>query len=242
MSTILTCDSQAVAQDLFESSSIQKAALGSKAVSADGRVFRYVKVGATALVPGKLYDGNATVANHQNCAVTAVAAIGATTVTFTLGATAATANQYSGGYLVVNDATGQGYTYLIKSHPAADLSASLTVTLSDALQVALDITSEVSLLLNQYDGLILHEADTETGIPVGVAIYPVTALYYGWIQSRGIISCLADAAPSAVGTAVAASTTTDGCVTAGTGVLCPIGFAPILNVSTEYTPIFLTID
>jgi hypothetical protein len=242
MATILTSDSQLVPQGLTEYSSVQLAPLGSKAVTSDGRIFRYCKVGATALVPGKLYDGNVTVANHQNLAVTAVAAIGATSVTCTLGATAATANQYANGILVVNDETGQGHSYLIKSNPAANLSASIVITLSDPLIVALDTTSEVSLMLNPYQGLTLHIAGTETGIPVGVGVTPVTALYYGWIQTRGMVSCLSDATPATVGAAVAASTTTDGSTTLGTGVLCPIGYAPILQVSTEYTPIFLTID
>lgn len=241
MATILTADMQTAPQELMSESSVQLASLGTKIVTNDGRTFRYTKAGAVALVPGKLYDAPTTVANHQNRAVTAAAAIGATTITFTLGATAATANQYANGVLVVNDATGQGYTYGIKSHPAANSAASLTVTLSDPLLVALDTTSEVSLLLNQYSGVVLHAA-TEVSAPVGVAVYPITATYFGWIQTRGLVSCLSDATPATVGAAVAASATTDGASTLGTGALADIGYAPILQVSTDYTPIFLTID
>jgi hypothetical protein len=229
------------AGDVWENSSTQQHKLGTKAETSDGRIFRYVKVGAAALVPGKVYDCPATVANHTNIAVASAAAIGATTVTVTLGATAATANQYAEGYLVISDATGEGYTYQIKSHPAADASASLTLTLSDSIRVALTTSSEVTLIANPYNGVIIH-ATTKTGIPVGVAVQAVTAAYYGWVQSRGVTSCLSDASVTTLGDSVAASATTAGSNTVGTGVLSPIGNAITAGVSTEYRPIHLTID
>src|SRR3990167_1572884 len=126
-----TQDAATVPSNIRGNSSVQECALGTKIVTSDGRAFRYVKAGATALVPGKLQDGPATVANHTNIAVASAAAAGATTVTVTLGATAATANQYANGVLAVNDVDGEGYTYSIKSHPAADSQASLVLTLDD---------------------------------------------------------------------------------------------------------------
>jgi len=67
----------------------------------------------TTVAEGKLYQNAALVANHQNCDVTAVTAYSANgnvpaKVTITLGATAATANQYRGGYLCVVDGAGEG--------------------------------------------------------------------------------------------------------------------------------------
>lgn len=93
----MTGDLQIVASDLTLNSSIQMHNLGERAVTPDGRSFRYVKAGGTALVPGKLYQAPAEVTNHQNLAPTDAVAIGATSLTVTLGATAATANQYAGG-------------------------------------------------------------------------------------------------------------------------------------------------
>ena len=242
MPTRLTGPAQAIAVDLSSNSSVQQHSLGTKVETPDGRIFRYCKTGATALVPGKLYDGPANVGNHTNIAVASAAAIGATSVTVTLGATAATANQYADGLLVVNDATGEGYTYRIKSNPAADASATLTLTLDDPIAVALVAsTSEVTLLPNQYNGVIIH-ATTETGVPVGVAVKAITATYYGWIQTRGAVGVLCDASISELGSEVAASASTAGSVTVGTGALASIGYMLATGVSTEYNPIFLTID
>jgi len=228
--------------DIFLASATQEMDLGAKFVTSDGSTYRYVKVGATATVAGKLYDGPAEVANHQNIAVV-TGALGATSITVTLGATAATLNQYAGGYVVVNDDAGQGYTYQIKSHPAADASASLVLTLEDdqKIQVVLTTSSQVTLVPNQYNGIIIH-ASTETGMPVGVATDIITAGYYGFIKTRGTVSLLQDASAGDIGGSVAASTTTDGTGTAGTGVLAPIGFYLATGVSTEYNPVFLTLD
>jgi len=238
-----TADAVTSPRNIRSNSSVQECALGTKVVTPDGRAFRYVKAGATALVPGKLQDGPATIGHATNIPVAAASAIGASTVTVTLGATAVVVNQYAGGVLVVNDADGQGHTYTIKSHPAADASASLVVTLDDnePIIVALTTSSEVTLIPNQYKGVIIHAA-TETGIPIGVAVYPITALYFGWIQTRGAVSALADATPAAIGQQVDASTTTDGSVTLGTVGTGGIGYALAQGVSTEYNPIFLNLD
>lgn len=229
--------------DLRSNSSVQECDLGTKVVSKDGRAFRYVKAGGTTLVIGTLLDGPATVSNHTNIAVAATAAAGSTTVTVTLGATAATANQYAGGVLVVNDENGEGYTYTIKSHPAADASASLTLTLDDnePIVTALTTSSEVTLIPNQYNGVVIH-AQSEAGASVGVCTYPITNGRYGWIQTRGPVSVLHDNAPAEIGEGVSASTTTDGCVTELAASLTPIGTALAQGVSTEENPVFLMID
>ena len=73
--------------------------LGVRAVTGDGREFHYVQAGGTALVPGKLQQASAQVANHQNLTPTAATAVGDTSITVTLGGTAATANQYLGGWV-----------------------------------------------------------------------------------------------------------------------------------------------
>src|SRR5437867_4369906 len=133
MSTQLGPSVEVAAQDLFTSSTTQQHVLGSKAFSPDGRTFRYVKVGSgAALVPGNVLQSPAIVANHVNLTPTAVSTAGDTTVTVTLGNTAATANQYSGGYVTIEKGTtGAGQHLMIKSHPAASGLATLTLTLSD---------------------------------------------------------------------------------------------------------------
>src|SRR4249920_1582699 len=98
-------------QNIREISSTQNVKLGVKGETIDGRIYRYAKAGAVNVAAGKINVAAAHVANHVNQVVQAAAAIGDTRVSLTLGATAATANQYKGGLLVINDATGEGIAY-----------------------------------------------------------------------------------------------------------------------------------
>ena len=237
----ITSALQIMPQEIYKESDTQKTDLGALARTPDGRAFRYVKAGGTALVAGKLQQGPDITAYHQNVAVAAAAAIGATQVTVTLGATAATAGQYANGYLIVNDETGEGQTYQIKSNPAADASASLVVTLydEDALVTALTTSSEVCLIPNLYNGVIVNPT-TPTNAPVGVAVYPITASYYGWVQVYGVVSCLNDS-NTTVGLAIAPSQSVAGSVKTGATTLDSIGTALQAGVDTEYRTVFLRI-
>lgn len=232
MATKISGSMQVSPQDVMSESSIQMAELGAVGRTNDGRTFRYVKAGAVALVPGKLQQSSATVANHQNVTVYAAAAIAATTVTATLGATAATLNQYAGGLMIVNDETGQGYSYKIKGNNAVDASGVITITLEDPLIVALDTTSQISLVANPYNGVIVNPT-TPTGVPVGVAVYPITATYYGWIQVRGLCSLLNDS-NTAVGLGLAPSQSVAGAVKTQAATLNCLGYAYQAMVDTEY--------
>lgn len=236
-----TSFTSAVEQDVHVISSIPRAKLGEKTVTADGRVYRYAKAGAVDLAPGKLVVAATAVANHENIAVASAAAVGDTQITVTLGATLATANQYSEGFMVVNDAAGEGIAYKIKSHPAANASASLVVTLEDPIKVALTTSSEVSLMKNLYDGLVISVTD-QADAAVGIPNVTVTASYYFWVQTGGVCSALADEALTA-GVALTTGTGVAGAVEAlDAAGEQEIGVALQAGVDTEYRLIELTLD
>lgn len=237
----LTGTVQNVAADLFSNSANQLHELGAKVVTNDGRAFRYAKAGAADLVAGNLLQAPAIVANHQNMA-TSTQAAGDTTVTVTLGATAATANQYAGGFLTLNAGTGKGYSLRIKSHPAANSGATLVLTLEDPFQVATSSSDTKSCLIaNPYSGVI-QMPTTATSSAVGVATYIISAGQYGWIQVHGPVSVLSDASIAAVGLGLIPSTTTAGCVTVSTATGGNIGYALQAGVSAETRTHFITIE
>jgi len=239
MATILSADTQALGQALLSESSIQMHNLGAKCVADDGRVFRYAKAGET-LVPGTLLQAPVEKTNHQDV-VPAIAAIGATQITVTLGATAATANYYAGGWAIITVTPGQGYQYKIKSHPAADSAATLVLTLEDPLVIALTASSNVDLVPNPFNGVIINPS-TATSCPVGVAVYPITSAYYGWVQTGGVATLLAADGAVVVGTSVVASNATAGAVEAATGAQAVVGVAVTGIAQTEYGAIKLSIE
>lgn len=237
----MTGDLQIVAADLTHNSSIQMHNLGERAVTPDGRSFRYVKVGATATVTGKLYQAPAEVTNHQNLAPTADVAAGDLSFTVTLGATAATANQYAGGWAVVTVTPGVGQMLKIKSHPAANASATLLLTLEDPVGVALTTAaSKIDLVPNPYNGIILNPT-TASSSSVGSAVQIITANQYGWLQVGGP-SCLLADGDLTVGTTVVASNAVAGAVESGadaTDTQQVIGKAMTGVANTEYGAVML---
>lgn len=214
--------------ELFQTSTDSSLATltGAKFDAADGREFVLIQNAGTALVSGVLVQGPVTIGSTHTGLTLSTAAIGATTISVTLGGTLATANQYQGGYLVISAGTGAGQTLKIKSHPAGTSSAVVVFTLEDALSVAtLTSDSKGSLVLNPFgapngtnvatNGCVISPT-TATGPTVGVTLYPIpasssTVPSYGLIQTRGPVACLNDA-NTAIGLDVMPSSGTAGAV------------------------------
>jgi hypothetical protein len=190
----------------------RQAELGALLNTRDGRTFRYVKAGVADLVVGNVIQGPAEVTlNQQLTAV--ITAVGSRTISAINGATAITANQYAGGWAIIDTAPGLGYAYPIASHPAVAGAATGVFTLHpDALvQVALTGVSRVSLVANPYNGVIQSPITTLTGAVVGVAVAPIPAGQYGWVQISGPGAVLVAGTPG-VGLAVVVPGTVAGCV------------------------------
>lgn len=230
------------AQGILEQSSTQLHNVGAYIETSDGRGFRYAKVGATATVAGKVYQGPALDATNQQPSgglAVAAAAIGATSVVTTSTVTLA-ANLLAGGYLAVVVTPGAGYTYRIQGNTAAS-GAVTTFTLDDPLQVALTTDSKIIVAQNPYNGVVV-EPGTPTGKIVGVAPRIITAAYFGWLQTRGPASVLF------TGTGVAGKVV--GSISSGTaGSMAPAiaatnigGEHMATGITGEYSLIYLSID
>lgn len=230
---------------LYQETANQMLPLGTRLMLNDGREFIYAKNGATTGVAGNLYQAPASVANHLNLSL-AAAAIGDKSLTITLGATAATENQYAGGYVQVVDGTGEGVSYKITSHAAIASAGAGTFYLADPVIEALVAsgTSEVSLVLHKCAGVVIHPSPPTAAL-VGVAIRDFTAAYYGWYQTKGLCAVLSTGTLVA-GEQVVASITVDGSVDPVTTTYdepyCPVGRCYIVRATGEYGTIDLNIQ
>lgn len=231
-------------QDFRDISSTKLMPLGTVAETDDGRRFRYALNGAVALAPGKVTVAAAVVANHINRTVSTSNTVGSTQVGVNVGATAVTANQYADGYLVMNDAAGEGINYKIENHTThASGSAAITVNLSDPVKVALTAsTSEASLIANPWSAIIIAPGAIAHR-PVGVPNVDVTASYYCWVQTRGDCAVLSDGVVTKGAQAIL-SDAVNGAVEirVDATVVQPVGFAPEATVDTEYRTIVLGIE
>jgi hypothetical protein len=232
-------------QDARAVNSTKLHALGTVAETADGRVFRYALAGASNLAAGLVNTSAAKVTNHTNNAVATAANVGDRQVNITLaGATATTAGQYDGGYLVVNDSAGVGCAYRISGTPVIAGSGTGIIQLHEAIATALTTSSKVSLQYSPWANTIVHAGSTAALFCNGTNNVAVTAANYYWSQTGGMASVLSD---GIIGKGSGAILTTNAVAGAllveGTSAVTQrVATAVEATVDTKYYPVFLTLE
>lgn len=227
----------------YSVSTIKKHALGQRAETADGRIFRYGKAGSGGATLGYYAVSPDVDTAEITMAVTAAAAIGATSISFTNAATTATANEYSEGWVVVSFGTGIGQTLKISHHAALTSGGASVVYLEDPLVVALDTTSRIDLVANPYNGVIMVTTDAAISTPAGVPLVTIDADEYGWLQTRGVVGIAADATIAA-GYEFQGDINDAGKidVTGTDAQVIKLGHAILAAADTYSHPVFLKID
>jgi hypothetical protein len=219
----------------------QRWPFGTQLILQDGRKYRFCSA-PTLLVVGDVIAMAANVANHVNTTAAANAA-GARTLTTTLGATAATLDQYFQGYAGISVAPGSGEVYVFDTTPVVASAGSFAGTLAagHAIRTALTTTSRVDLIKNPYDNVIQFPASI-SGIPVGVACAAVAAAAFGWVQTAGLASVLTEGTV-VIGAEVVADTATAGaCGPATAATETTIGAVRRVAATTAWSDIDLDID
>jgi|TARA_R110001583_G_scaffold27169_4_gene97344 hypothetical protein len=190
-----------------QETSDQRHKLGTRATTPDGRVFYYARNGSAAITTaGMIVDAAAAfaIAAHDMDVPANANAAGTTAVSVEVPTTDLTKDQYADGYLIFNDGPGEGEVYRIKGHPAHDASDDNTVIITidepDGLATATTTSSLFGIFVNPYSAVKLIDGDgtMETGA-LGVTTIPMTASYYGWIQTAGIGSVAIGAVVGIIG-------------------------------------------
>ena len=227
--------------DLRVSSTTALDTLGSAGYTADNRQFSYVGVGATAVTAGQLLVTPAVVANHQGISIASGSktAAGTNSLTLTLGATAATKDQYADGFLTVVTNTGAGYAYRIKGNSVGLSSGTIILDLynDEPLITAVDSTTTFNLSANPYANLI---ASTTASHAVGVAASNIAANAFGWVQTYGMCSVLIKGSISK-GNSVIQSTATAGAVATTSGSAALLGNTLEACIDGQYNSVWLQI-
>ena len=209
--------------------------LGSKMIYGNN-VYRYVGIGGTAVTAGKLLQQPAIVSDHANMTATAAVAAGETAISVETGGTDLTLNQYAGGYLWVNDVNGEGQMLRVKSNPAHDHSTdpSVVITCYDALATALTTSSQLTLLADPSNDLIVAPA-AETGALMGATVIDLTADYFGWAVISGPAALLTVGTLVVGNAAVRSGGTAGGVAPATDNVLMEVGDVMAVSANTEYS-------
>lgn len=237
--------------------------LGMRFDLANGNEVTLVSNGAVALVAGNLIQSEAEVTAHHKLAITVPTAYPATAglkqIYVTNGSTVLGAGKFDGGICHISAGTGIGQSFTIASHGPAANAGKFVVNLEDPITVALDTTSKVTLVQNPYKNVIINPT-TATASPVGVSLYALATstaatwnattgaketagvAQYGFIQTRGVVSCLVDSTVTNVGYPVGRSAATAGCVGVATlTTVGHIGIAAQTLTSAEQGVIYLAL-
>ncbi len=221
--------------------------IGQKAYGDQGQIYRFALAGGADLVKGNLLQSSAEDTQFENMAVTASTAVtngGVQTVNVTNGTTTITANQFDGGSVSVYTTPDAGSEYTITGHTTGGSGAALVLTLDRPLQTSWTTSTKINMKRSPWSGVIQFPATTQTGIPVGVAIYAIPTGTYGWVQTHGIAAVLSDGSTFAVGSEVGTPSGTAGCVTvyaAGT-THAKVGTVQQAAASGHWISVFLQID
>lgn len=180
--------------DIFRDDATPILPVGARIARADGSVYRYAHCGLAG-VPGILvaqdFSESAT-ADADNLFISPASAndtsdgtIGSRFIQVTLASV--TADQFAGGYLITTTGTGLRYTYRIKGNNATGDPASgdYRLELYDPLQVAVDNTTDHTIIGNVYANLELASAATDH-IVAGVNMVATTIDQFYFVQTWGI--------------------------------------------------------
>ena len=231
------------ANDIYENDTVAQHAIGQLAMDKYGDLYRYAKLDADVSA-GYLLTSKAREGNHQNIALSAIAAKGATLVIPTIGATAVDANEYDGGYMVFNDNSPEGEWYRIDHHDASAGSLPCNFYLERPLMTAATATSQVSLVRNPWMKPAVSQLIAERAAGVTVLDVDYSEARYTWLKTKGVAAVLADTTGVTVGYRVTISDQVNGAV----GVLsdldseCEVGQAMEAGTNGEFNPVWFTID
>lgn len=233
------------AQTPWAESVTQNYVIGSKLRFTDGRVFRYCKAGASALVKGFMCQGPAVVSNYTDQVQTGhgiAVSLSAGNILITTGATPA-ANLFAQGWLVVNE--GTGISQVRKVLTSGSHATIVPVTFTPALEAAIAVTDDCSLIQSPYVATIVMPVTTPTNVPVGIPPIAVTAAYYYWSQTGGPAACIVDTAETIlIGQPVGLPGTSSVAGACGVNVTITTRWGPVLYVAaaTDAALIDLQLD
>jgi len=214
-------------EKVAQSTKIGNLPLGQLMILPDGRKFRHAKAAAAALSAGIVVSTTAGVAAHGNVAASGLVAsattthnvAGATDVYIVAGSVAFTKDMWADGYMNVQDDTGEGHVYFVKSNDSGAASTQIKVSLypNDKIKTAFNPnTTTVSLRKSLFTDQIIGATGTLIAPVTGTTPTAVSASFYFWVQRGGPASLRTGATTVVNGDRVVAATATAGSVTVHT--------------------------
>ncbi len=241
-------------KDVYAVGTQQLRKLGQRMMTPDGDVFRYSEMANTVGVANSLYQGAVPDSNLVTQALTTALAVGDVTVTQTDGGTTVVADYLAGGTIVVEETSDLGHIYRVKSNAATD-SSEIVCTLENGVTVqkavAVAANNVTTALINLWKDVVISPVGINTAACVGIPRVIIAGNGFGWIQTRGVASCLFDTDASEgallLGNGCRAAADVVGAVTlhaegGGDADYMGVGYALVSAPTQDFGHVFLTLD
>jgi hypothetical protein len=189
--------------NIFDKHSTPRYALGTRIQRQDGNEFVYSHFGADTgpglLVSNDLSDHGTgaplvgKVIAPASSVDTSDSTIGSKFIQVTIASVLD--GEFAGGYLIVNQDAGVGYTYRIKGNNATGDTATgdVRIELYEKLQVALVAATDITIIPSKYTNLEAALVGTNDMISgVTCSNMDVSAAAYGWICTKGVVGITVD--------------------------------------------------
>ena len=181
-------------RDIFHATTDKKFPLGAQAESRDGRRWRYQQAGATPLVKALGQQAAVEAAGWVDEVQTNnpdLPIVGDKRLTVTLTTTAAK-DEFVDSYLWVEEGTGEGEMYVVKSNTVGVANATtgfdIVFEIADTggLREAYIAAATVSIKVNPYKDVVVFPTDP-TGICTGITHIAVAAESFFWGQVKDLV-------------------------------------------------------
>lgn len=195
-------------QSIYDVSTTALHTPGTRARMNDGREFEYVRSdNSTAIGRNKLATYDPMVAAWDKITLTTAQPVGSTQIIVPLGATTLLANELNGGWISIDNGTGE--LYRIIGHAASSGSADCTFVIDRPIVTALTTSSVVSFnfgpcAVKISAGVTANAEAVEVAAGVPLVDIPAgnTTPQYFWVQKTGRAAVLFGTAVGGIGLAV----------------------------------------
>ena len=165
----------------------EKRPVGSLAMAEDGRVYRFIENGGTALVSARMNQARLEVVADTSGMPIDTLAVGVTVLTgIGVDNTAIAADVLKYGYCFTDTAADLNPVYRIKSNTALIVATDTAkFTLYSPTVAAIAAATTITYMRHPCRDTIIAVATTPTAMVLGATVNAVPADNFGWICSRG---------------------------------------------------------
>lgn len=177
-------------KDTYETGAIQLYPIGQRLELPDGGIFHYAEKGTGAGVANKNQQASIPVGDWTNVDLATALTVGDTQVSFEDGGTGLVVNEAAGGYVAIEETGDLGHIYRIKSNTVTSGTTTI-MQFEDGVTAIKTITANaVTFVKNPWKDFIISPASAPTSGPCGIPRVIIAANAFGWLQTRGVASCL----------------------------------------------------